>query len=88
MIKLGSKVKDTITGFTGIAVGRTEWMNGCARIGIQPKKLKDGKPVEVEWFDEQQIEVIKEKKPEVSPHCSATSGGPQHDPSPRACPRR
>lgn len=25
-IKLGQKVMDTVTGFTGIAVARTEWL--------------------------------------------------------------
>jgi len=35
-IKLGDKVKDTITGIQGIAIGRTTWLTGCDRITIQP----------------------------------------------------
>ena len=87
-IVLGSKVGDSLTGFSGVATGRTEWMYGCARVSIEPEELKDGKPIEPQWFDEQRIEVIEEGKPAVSKESSATSGGPKSDPQPRACPRR
>jgi len=80
MVILGSKVKDTLTGFSGIATARTEWLYGCARISIEPTELKDGKPIEAQWFDEQRVEVIKELAPTVSKDSSATSGGPQRDP--------
>jgi hypothetical protein len=83
MIKLGSKVQDTLTGFTGIATGRTEWMFGCARICIEPQVLKDGKPIEGFWFDEQRVKVLSDHAPEVSQDSNAESGGPQNDPSPR-----
>ncbi len=63
MINLGDKVKDTVTGFTGIAVARTEWLHGCTRISIQPDKLgKDGQPQELQSFDEPQVVLIKAKK--------------------------
>lgn len=50
-IKLGARVTDRITGFTGICIARTDWLNGCARYGVQAEELKDGKPIEPEWFD-------------------------------------
>lgn len=81
MIKLGSKVRDSITGFEGIATSRTEYLYGCVHVGITPTELRDGKPVDSQWFDEQRVQVIEERKPEVSPASSATSGGPQ--PTPR-----
>jgi len=87
MIKLGNKVKDNITGFSGIATGRTDWLYGCSRIHIEPPELKDGIPVEGQWFDEQRIEVIEEKKPFVSKDSSAKTGGPQKDPGYRAIPK-
>ena len=59
MVKLGDKVKDTVTGFRGIVVSRNEWINGCVRIGVQADKLVNGKPGEVEGIDEQQIQVVK-----------------------------
>lgn len=76
MIKLGSKVKDSITGLTGIATSRTEYLYGCVHIGITPQETKDGKACEPQWFDEQRVEVLKEKKPWFSPASSASSGGP------------
>ena len=54
MIKLGEKGKDIVSGFTGIATAKTEWLNKCIRIQLTSQKLKDGKPVE-EWFDESQV---------------------------------
>ena len=88
MIKLGSRVRDSITGFEGMAVGRTEWLYGCTRIGVECTELKDGKPVEMQWFDEQRLVVIKQEKPYVSPDSSAKTGGPQSDPRPPASPVR
>ena len=84
MIKLGSRVKDTFTGFAGIATASTEWIYGCTRICIEPTELKDGKPIEAQWFDEQRVEVIEEEVPEVSKDSSAVSGGSQKDPSHQA----
>lgn len=79
-IKLGNKVRDTITGFAGILIGRTEWMYGCNRIGIQPEGLHEGKPVDAEWFDEQRVELVEATPVKVSPNSTATSGGPKRDP--------
>jgi hypothetical protein len=59
MIKLGDKVKDSVSGLVGIAVARTEYMNGCVRWAVQPQKLHNGKPVEQEYLDEQQLIVVK-----------------------------
>ena len=60
-IKLGSLVKDNITGFTGIAIGRTEFAFGCIHIRIQAQGLtKEGEPIPTQSFDEQRIEVIKQ----------------------------
>lgn len=81
MIKLGSKVKDNITGFAGIATSRTEYLHGCVHVGITPTELKDGKPIDPQWFDEQRVQVIEEKAPVVSASSSATSGGPYSAPS-------
>ena len=59
MVKLGDKAKDIITGFEGLVVARTDWLHGCARIGLEPTALdKDGKVQEVHWFDDARIERI------------------------------
>jgi valyl-tRNA synthetase len=88
MIRLGSKVKDVFTGFTGIATGRTEWLFGCTRICIEPTELTDGKPIESVWFDEQRVEVVEDKSPPVSKDSSAVSGGPKGDPTRSSDPSR
>ncbi len=81
MVKLGSKARDIYTGLEGVAVGRTEWLYGCTRIGIEPIELKDGKPIDIQWFDEQRVEVINEECPKVSDDNTAIKGGPQADPT-------
>lgn len=58
-INTGDEAKDRITGFRGIVVARTEWLNKCVRISIQPRELREGKPIESQTFDEEQIELIK-----------------------------
>lgn len=58
-IKLGSVVRDRISGFTGVAVSRTSWLHGCIRIAVSPQKLdKDGKRIDSYVYDEPQLEVI------------------------------
>lgn len=62
-INLGDKVKDTVTGFSGIAIGRTIWLHGCSRIIVQPEGLtKDGKTFETQAFDEPQLVTLKSSK--------------------------
>jgi hypothetical protein len=76
-IKLGSLVKDNITGFEGVATSRVEYLNGCVHVQIQPKTVgKDGKPTESQYFDEQRVELVKENVFKASKSSSATSGGP------------
>ena len=67
MIKLGCEVKDKLTGFTGIAMGRTEYLYGCVSIAVLSSKLKDGKPADWVWIDEQRLTVLSKAK----------AGGPQ-----------
>jgi len=53
--KLGAKVKDQISGLTGIVVSVDVWVNGCVRLGIQQKvKEAGGKVPEVYWSDQRQ----------------------------------
>jgi len=61
--KNGDKVKDTITGFEGTIVCVAVYLNGCIRYSIQPKIDKAGLYQESETIDEEQLELIKEKKP-------------------------
>lgn len=83
-IELGSKVKDRVTGFTGIVAHRSEHLYGCRRYGVQPEKMKDGKPIDALWFDEDALEILKQ----AAPHKMKNTGGPQPVPPKRAMPKR
>jgi hypothetical protein len=72
---LGDEVKDSITGFKGIVTARTQWLHGCNVYRVQPQDLKDGKRLEVDHFDEPQLEVVEE---EVHKEHRKT-GGPAHE---------
>jgi len=61
-INLGDEVKDSISGFRGIAVARHSYIQGCARISIQQPVKKDGSLPEAQTFDEVQLEVVKAAK--------------------------
>jgi len=77
-IKLGSRVKDTISGLEGIATGRTEYLFGCVRIQVTPQKVKDGAAVEGQWLDEDQLVKAGSFVP-ARPTAGAT-GGPMPAP--------
>lgn len=57
-ISCGDIVADRITGFRGVVVARTEWLNGCVRVTVQPQELREGKPIESQGFDVEQMEVV------------------------------
>lgn len=90
MIPLGAVAKDKITGFEGVVVARTEWLNGCARLCIQPQALHEGKPVEDHTFDENQLVEVhphfmkdRPEEPEALDEATAARslpGGPRPDP--------
>jgi len=84
-VKLGQLVKDRITGFEGIVIAITNWLYGCNRITIQPRELKDGKPVEAQSFDVQQLEIIDDKPMSMKTSKMATTkpGGPRPEPTRR-----
>jgi hypothetical protein len=88
MIQLGDRVRDKITGFKGIAVGRTEWLHGCTRIIIEPEELKDGKTIENQWFDDKRVEVLDKGVHSVTIQSNEKTGGPQNDPKPASIPTR
>ncbi len=72
-IILGDVYIDKITGFRGTAVGVTFWLHQCERVGLQSGKLtKDGKVVDIEWFDAPGVEHIATK----STPAVAKTGGP------------
>ncbi len=74
MIKLGKKVRDTVSGFEGVAVSSHEYLQGCRRISIQPKVDKEGKLPDTCSFDEPQLEYVDTEKALPS---NTKTGGPE-----------
>lgn len=56
MIKLGDTVTDTITEFTGVVIGKCQYPTRRIQFKVQPKGLKDGRPIKPEWIDEERLE--------------------------------
>lgn len=76
MLKLGDRVRDKISGYTGIIVARTEWLYGCNRYNVQSEAMHDGLPVEARGFDEPQLEVVA---PEALTDATVKPGGGDRD---------
>ncbi len=69
-IKLGERYKDPLTGCEGVAVCRTAYLYGCARVGLQGVCV-DGKIPDPQYIDELQL---------VKAPPDKTKGGPRPDP--------
>lgn len=81
---LGAKLRDTVTGFEGVAVSRHEYLNGCIRYTLQGSLDKDGKVPDPVPFDTEQLEEVEPAKlRETNP-----AGGPRSDPPRPSLPRR
>ena len=90
LAQLGDRVRDPISGFTGIATSITTWLHGCIRLGVVPEKLdKEGKPKDDRYFDQTQLVVLKRgvHKPvalttaEVPLETRRSRGGPSRETS-------
>ena len=87
-VNLGDKVKDKVSGFTGIATARHEYLNGCVRISVDSDKLgKEGAKIEGYVFDEPQLDIVKPAKVVVA-RTAKPPGGPHNEPSRPAVPSR
>ncbi len=62
MVELGDEVQDKVTGFKGIAVVRSIYLQGCDRISVQPLVDKEGKIPESQHFDDPQLKILKKQK--------------------------
>lgn len=57
---IGKEATDTITGFSGLVTGYTEYISGCAQLLLAPKVKKGGEFIEARWFDEQRLVMADE----------------------------
>lgn len=60
---LGTVLKDIVTGFEGVAMGRTQYYTNCNHYGLCSQKLSEkNKPDEWLWLDESRLIPTKKKK--------------------------
>ncbi len=57
--ELGAKVRDNITGFTGVVTSRTECITGGNRFEVEGGITEEGKPVGIEWVDEDRLVLVQ-----------------------------
>jgi hypothetical protein len=75
------EVRDIITGFRGVIIGRCDYITGCNQYLVQPGLDKDAKFVESRWVDEDRLLVIDRK---IFSRPTSASGLPGADkPAPR-----
>lgn len=72
--ELGEVLKDVVTGFEGVAMGRTQYSTDCNHYGLASQKLKDNKPIEWQWFDETRL--IRTAKKRIMFQVREPSSGP------------
>lgn len=74
-IQLGSTVRDVITGYRGVVIGRTTYLTGCDQYLVKPRELdKDGKIHDGAWLDAQRL-VVDDTVPVLSMDNGNTPGG-------------
>lgn len=78
MVKLGDEVRDKVSGFTGIAVSKHTYLNGCDRFSVQPKLKKgEDKLPDTASFDAPQLEVLKTAAVDPPTPITRRTGGPE-----------
>jgi hypothetical protein len=73
--ELGAKLRDTVSGFEGIATSKVVFLNGCVRYGLEPKVGADGKIIEGQYFDSQQVEKVDDGLIEKVKEARTNTGG-------------
>ena len=61
-VKLGDQVRDGVTGFTGIATARVEYLNKCVQCEGTSQVRHDGQPIAGQWIDSEQLQVVLEEQ--------------------------
>ena len=53
---LGQKVRNTVTGFTGIVTAKCEYLNAPVMLEVTATELHEGRPIS-EWFYDSVLEL-------------------------------
>lgn len=66
-IELGDIAKDKITGFQGVVVARSRYLTNVDRYTLQPREVKDGKPIGTRSFDAPGVVFVEKTDIVVTP---------------------
>jgi heat shock protein HspQ len=72
---LGARVRDKVTGFTGVVTAVTDHLTGCKRWWVEGPANDKGETQE-RWIDEARIEVIEPSAVKVSAEVVAAAPSP------------
>lgn len=73
-VGLGDEVEDLVSGFKGVVVCLSQWINGCVRVVVQPKVDEKGAMLEAQHFDAPTLKVLKRKKVDMPEETRKTGG--------------
>jgi len=82
-ISLGAAVRDVVSGFTGIATARVEYINGCVQYCVQycvQPELHEGRYDDARYFDHQQLQVVGDGVTAILQAAKVTGGPAQNTP--------
>ena len=57
-IDLGDRVRDILTGFTGIVTGRVSYLTGCDQVLLLPRSSDETKMNDAQWFDIERVQLV------------------------------
>ena len=58
-IKLGDKVKDKISDFSGIVSAKCTYLHESTMFGVTPAELdRDGNKRDIKWFEETGLDIL------------------------------
>lgn len=84
--ELGDLARDRVSGYEGIIIARTEWLNRCIRVGLQARGSQaSGKPLDDCWCDIEQVEILQKGAYALK---KSQTGGPMPTPQRLADPTR
>ena len=80
-VTLGKKYRDVVTGFEGIAVGKSDWLTGCSTVGLSPP-IAEGEKKPTEWFDVMRVDPVlsEDDFSYLVKNKAVPDGGPQMTP--------
>lgn len=78
---LGKKVRDRVSGFTGVVSSVSFDLYGCIQAAISPPIDKDGKLPDGRWLDINRIEIVDEKRVMPLPSYAASPAKHDHGPA-------